>query len=593
MDHRVAAVALLLVATALVGCLDADDGDDGAERSALLPGDFVKVRFVERFEDGTVFNSTAGELPPNTTLEDLDPADHDDDWWLLWTDVDRVPRGPTVLTNALMVDLTEDGRLDVVTTFQHTVEPGQRYSNERISLWHIPDEVQDPERIPSPGLLSAMEGLEEGDRLTSHAIPPEDGFAPPSEGLIRTLPRLDTDRPIFLGNQSRVEVLGRSNMTDRTEEGDRIAYQMRGWTVDARVEEIGDRLVDLRLLVEEGQRVRFLKAWNATIQDVGNGTYALNHHAAVEGQRVVDPGSARTGRVTVVNGTTVELDFNDPRAGRTMVYDIEVVETRPLAGEDDLWSREAEPLGGDASVRDVAMIRRHMPTVATSKGVYFNPSAPGSLWFSLDRSLDGHDVRTIEAAHADGVVYAAVAGEGVMRSGDDGRSFEATGGSGLDGLPADLAPSPHDPDLVHALMEDGRILVSRDGGGSWTDTGGSLPHANALDAGHGSTEELWAATGDGVVASRDGGASWNLTLQLQSGVRDVAAFGPRSAYAAAGATVYLTLDDGSGWQSRSTGNVVDRIDASPRFPLFVVGTTSFRPVALSQDGGVNWVSILS
>lgn len=596
MDPRLAVVAVVLVSAPLVGCLQEDGDRAGPE--GLAPGEFLKVRYVERFEDGTVFNSTAGSLAPNTTLDDVEASRHDPDWWLFWTGFDRYPRGPTVLTSARTTDLTDDGETDVLSTTFHTVRSGQRLDNERISLWHLPPGVEDPVPLVNPGLFEALRGREAGDRLTDVEIPPEEGYAPPSEGLMNTFPRIDTDRERRLETVKEAQAIARGNFSASTREGDVISYEIDGWPFDARVERIAERGIDLYLLVEAGQRIRFLGAWNATILDVTNATYDLRHEA-VEGQEIREPGTGEMGRVTVVNETSVKVDFNDLRAGRTMSYDVEIVSVEAPTEERDLWSHERDPVGQEGSIRDVEMIVRNMPTVATTEGVYFNPSTPRSVWFSLAPELDGRDVLALDASHAgvradhpgEGVVYASVAGDGVHRSGDHGRSWDAVEGAGLDQAPEDLAASPLDPDVVHALV-DGRVLASDDGGASWTVAGDAPEDTRSIAAGYRTTETLWAAAGDGVWRSRDGGATWNLTFDLPT--RDVAPFVPGHLFAAAeGGGIYVTLSDGESWELQGTGVVAGNLGLTPRFPTFLIGSAGTRSAILSQNAGGAWSSILS
>lgn len=579
----------VLLAAALAGCTAPDE--DEPEPTGLFPGNFVKVRYVERFADGTVFNATVpGDLAPNTTLTDTEPGDHEADWWHFWTDVDRYPVGPTILTSVQLVDLVGDGDRDVISQTYHEVAPGQRLSDQRLSLWRFPPSVQRPAELPNPGLLARMEGMEEGDVLTNVTIPPEEGYGPPSEALTRVFPRVDDDRPRLLEDVPLARATSDGNLTSETEEGDVIAYRKDGWVFDARVDRLGESVVDLYLLVESGQEIRFLDAWNATILDVTNSTYDLRHDA-VQGQRIREPATGEIGRVTVVNSTAVKVDFNDPRAGRTMVYDVEVVETRKLRSDRDLWSHEKDPVGEGAVVLDVEMVGRHMPTVATTEGTYFNPGGPGGEWFSLSPDLEGRTVLSLQASHAgDRTVYASTEDGSVLRSDDLGRTWSSVAREGLPAAAVDLAPSPRDPAVVSALMDDGRVLRSVDAGATWSETGSAPDGTRGIAAGYNSTDRLWAATDEGVSRSSDGGGTWTQTFDL--GVRDVAPFGRGGAYAAGPSSVYVTFDGGDSWELQGSGASLRELDVLPRLPLLLFGSRGPQEAALSQNGGQAWVSVL-
>lgn len=86
-------------------------------------------------------------------------------------------------------------------------------------------------------------------------------------------------------------------------------------------------------------------------------------------------------------------------------------------------------------------------------------------------------------------------GQVIQRSDDGGQSWEAVGNEftylgeagthqWYDGTPHPwefkrvwhLEPSPHDPELVYAGVEDAALFVSRDGGRSWSELSGLRGH---------------------------------------------------------------------------------------------------------------------
>jgi photosystem II stability/assembly factor-like uncharacterized protein len=109
-----------------------------------------------------------------------------------------------------------------------------------------------------------------------------------------------------------------------------------------------------------------------------------------------------------------------------------------------------------------------------------------------------------------------LAGRGVARLSGDGRGW-APANAGLHATPlAMLAPSPDlaRDGVLFAASSDGVVLVSRDGGASWSEWDVTLdvPAVAGLAVSPRFAEDrtAWVATGDGPYRTRDAGASWSL-----------------------------------------------------------------------------------
>jgi photosystem II stability/assembly factor-like uncharacterized protein len=141
-------------------------------------------------------------------------------------------------------------------------------------------------------------------------------------------------------------------------------------------------------------------------------------------------------------------------------------------------------------------------------------------------------------------LYAAVAGQGLFRSGDGGRSFSL--------LSQDVGPAV----MALAITPDRRILAgdmqqglmaSRDGK-MWTRVLEAQLMGLAVNP---SNAKLVLASGRGIIRSTDGGRTWKQTLELPDGAGPVAwaANTPNVAYVVGfDRTLLKTTDAGVSWQ---------------------------------------------
>jgi photosystem II stability/assembly factor-like uncharacterized protein len=181
--------------------------------------------------------------------------------------------------------------------------------------------------------------------------------------------------------------------------------------------------------------------------------------------------------------------------------------------------------------------------------------------------------------------------------------------------PAPLVFSPTDAHRLYLGTQ--YLLASDDGGRSWRQLGGDLtggrmrrpagargrffrgPAIAAIAPSPVTGAVVWTGTNNGrVLVSRDGGAHWQLALQVRGAVRNLAA-SPRSAGAACAVLtsapqIECTSDYGAHWRAAIGGLPADpavwavRID--PRQPgLFYAALN--RGVYVSFDGGAQWQSL--
>lgn len=191
------------------------------------------------------------------------------------------------------------------------------------------------------------------------------------------------------------------------------------------------------------------------------------------------------------------------------------------------------------------------------------PSAR-TLWAAghnvLAKSVDGgatwSDVRPSGLPHLDvhgfavhprqpETLYAALANVGLFRSTDGGRSFELLSEE-VGGAVMALAVQP-DGTILAGDMQQG-LLVSGDAGRSWRQAFAVGVMGIALNP---AQPDHVLATGDGIYLSDNGGRSWERVLQLSEGAGPVAwaASAPDVAFAVGfDRTLYRSGDGGRSWQ---------------------------------------------
>lgn len=207
------------------------------------------------------------------------------------------------------------------------------------------------------------------------------------------------------------------------------------------------------------------------------------------------------------------------------------------------WRFDA--LSGDDAMN---LVRPGGDTIWLAGHEVFKKSSDGGASWSDVRpdGLPGLDIHGFAVdPRNSSVLYAAVAGQGLYRSRDGGRSF-ALASSEVGGNVMALA-----------VLRDGRILAgdmrrglleSADGGASWRARLGAQLMGLAVNP---SDPKRLLAAGAGIALSTDGGRSWRSVLDVPDGVGPIAwsKSDPELAYAVAfNRNLYRSADGGASWQ---------------------------------------------
>jgi len=142
------------------------------------------------------------------------------------------------------------------------------------------------------------------------------------------------------------------------------------------------------------------------------------------------------------------------------------------------------------------------------------------------------------------ILYAAVAGQGLYRSRDGGRSFSLASDQ-VGGNVMALAVLP-DGRILAGDMQQG-LLESSDRGASWKQRLRAQVMGLAVNP---NDPKRLLATGAGIALSNDGGRSWRSVLDLPDGAGPVAwsQSSPKLAYAVGfNRTFYRSADGGKTW----------------------------------------------
>ncbi len=204
------------------------------------------------------------------------------------------------------------------------------------------------------------------------------------------------------------------------------------------------------------------------------------------------------------------------------------------------------PLGGSDAMNLVRTGGRRI--WAAGHNVLFVSDDGGRTWSEArPDGLPGLDLHGFAADPEDGdVLYAAVAGEGLYRSRDGGRTFSLVSeevGPNVFGLA--LTPTGR----VLAADPSTGVLASDDGGRTWTVVLRGPALGVAVSP---ARPRSVLATGAGIFLSSDGGSKWRRVLGVEGGVGPItwAPSDPRVAYAIGGdqPAVYVTRDGARTWQ---------------------------------------------
>lgn len=178
----------------------------------------------------------------------------------------------------------------------------------------------------------------------------------------------------------------------------------------------------------------------------------------------------------------------------------------------------------------------------------------GATWSDVrPDGLPGLDVHGFAAdPQSPRLLYAAIAGKGLYRSGDGGQSFSVVSTDVGPDVMA-LAVTPDDRILAGDMRQG--LLESRDGGRTWTLRLRAALMGIAVNP---SDPKRVLATGPGIALSRDGGRTWKPVLDVPDGAGPVA-WAPSAASVAYAVgfdrTLYRTADGGTTWSEVAAGKV--------------------------------------
>ena len=171
-----------------------------------------------------------------------------------------------------------------------------------------------------------------------------------------------------------------------------------------------------------------------------------------------------------------------------------------------------------------------------------------------------------------GTILVATAGQGILRSNDDGSTWHRLGlkeAIEFDGVVRALAVHPHAPQRIYAGADAG-LCVSENGGASWTRVDSPMNGQTiwSLAINPNDPRKMFAGTGAPsrcrLYRSADAGASWEAVApvfpEFCAGVNRprllTIAIDPQD-----GNDVWFGVEEGGLWRSRDGGTVWERLDA--------------------------------
>lgn len=197
----------------------------------------------------------------------------------------------------------------------------------------------------------------------------------------------------------------------------------------------------------------------------------------------------------------------------------------------------------------------------------------------------------------------------VLRTDDTGRSWQPLGLSGQ-GI-SSFVVAPSDPNLIYAVVDLVKIIVTRDGGKTWSDLPpfplrspeGSAPQIKDLTVDPGNPQLILAAVGPaspdeaegGLYRSHDGGRTWDTPKipgaprTWKSGMTSVAfsRINPIVVMAAGEVGVLRSQDAGVTWENVRSGpanGIVSMGRADEKWSWVVANSL----IAVTQNGGRSW-----
>jgi photosystem II stability/assembly factor-like uncharacterized protein len=215
-------------------------------------------------------------------------------------------------------------------------------------------------------------------------------------------------------------------------------------------------------------------------------------------------------------------------------------------------------------------------------------------WAPIGPATQRVSIASLAFAPGSETVYAGLAGGGVARSTDGGRTWE-TRGEGLPGPGVgSLAVHPRLDTLIYGITQSGLLVRSEDAGETWS--GLAVPgFVVAYALAPNDPQTLYAGSDGGLYRSRDRGDSWTrlagrgLPASYAATALALDPTDPRRLYAGvrapSGRGFWVSEDGGASWARRSRA-LPNQLFADPRR----AGTVYFASSVLSRsrDEGRTW-----
>lgn len=225
----------------------------------------------------------------------------------------------------------------------------------------------------------------------------------------------------------------------------------------------------------------------------------------------------------------------------------------------------------------------------------------GASWSPIDAPLSAFVEGLAVDPAAPRTLFAALAGQGVAKSIDAGRTWQLVSNGMRETYVGGLVPDPAKRGTVYAAMNGAGLFKSRNFGKTWTFAGkGAGAELNAAAYAVGNPASLFVSGFGGIWRSQDGAATWQKVgpaavpwIRFASLV--VSPSDPRRIYAGTdgdGAAIYLSEDGGDTWKA-----VAAPFDKA--YPLAIGGSTVdtiyvSRPLGRlwkSTDAGRSWQDV--
>jgi photosystem II stability/assembly factor-like uncharacterized protein len=260
---------------------------------------------------------------------------------------------------------------------------------------------------------------------------------------------------------------------------------------------------------------------------------------------------------------------------------------RAVKGPALIWSRWNVPFAITA-VAIVALVAWWAVSTYTNND---GASAGESQPIATFGTPDFHSL-LVDAADPDRILFGSHAG--IQESNDGGFTWKDGSLQNADAM--QLSSSLNAPETIYATGHD-VFQVSHDGGQTWEQRDHDLPstdiHGFAQNADD--PEQLYAlAVGAGVMVSKDGGATWSLlpTQPPGGGSHTALASTDSTLFAATGEGIVASQDDGESWEAlaSSPSSMVISLAVSGGDPdVLYAGTPD--GLSRSTDGGKTWVEL--